>query len=58
MLAGFLTGFMKNGDYYEAFDLALAAGSACAFRPGLPKAKDIYDMYELVKEQPFMAIKG
>lgn len=58
MLAGFLTGFMKNGDYYEAFDLALAAGSACAFRPGLPKAKDIYDMYELVKEQPFMAVKG
>lgn len=57
MVAGFLTGFMEEGDYYKAFDMALAAGSACAFRPGLPKAKDIYDMYELVKEQPLMAVR-
>lgn len=49
MVAGFLAGFMENEDYQKAFDLALAAGTACAFREGLPTSKDIYDMYDRMK---------
>jgi len=49
MVAGFLAGFMEHEDYQKAFDLALAAGTACAFREGLPTSKDIYDMYDRIK---------
>lgn len=48
MVAGFLAGFMESEDYQKAFDMALAAGSACAFRAGLPTSKDIYDMYDVI----------
>ena len=48
MIAGFLAGFMEHEDYEKAFHMALASGSACAFRAGLPTSKDIYDMYEIV----------
>lgn len=49
MVAGFLAGFLEHEDYRKAFDLALAAGTACAFREGLPTSKDIYDMYDRIK---------
>lgn len=49
MVAGFLAGFMEKEDYQFAFDMALAAGCACAFRAGLPTRKDITDLYEVVK---------
>lgn len=51
MVAGFLAGFMEEEDYQKAFDMALAAGSACAFRAGLPTSKDIYDMYDVISKQ-------
>ena len=51
MVAGFLAGFMEEEDYQKAFDMALAAGSACAFRAGLPTSKDIYDMYNLISKE-------
>lgn len=51
MVAGFLAGFMEEEDYQKAFDMALAAGTACAFRAGLPTSKDIYDMYELISKE-------
>lgn len=50
MIAGFLAGFMEYEDYQRAFDMALAAGCACAFRAGLPTSKDVYDMYEVVSK--------
>ena len=50
MVAGFLAGFMEE-DYQKAFDMALAAGSACAFRAGLPTSKDIYDMYDVISKE-------
>lgn len=49
MIAGFLAGFLEGEDYQKAFDMALAAGTACAYKEGLPEGKDIYAMYEVVK---------
>ena len=51
MIAGFLAGFMENEDYEKAFDMALAAGTACAFKEGLPTSKDIYDMYDIISKE-------
>jgi fructose-1-phosphate kinase PfkB-like protein len=45
-LAGFLAGFLEGEDYQKAFDMALAAGTACAYKEGLPEGKDIYAMYK------------
>lgn len=50
MVAGFLAGYLENEDYQKAFDMALAAGTACAFRAGLPTSTDIQQMYEIIKE--------
>ena len=41
---------IENEDYQKAFDMALAAGTACAFRAGLPTSTDIQQMYEIIKE--------
>ena len=41
MVAGFLAGWEKTGDYKEAFLLGLAAGSASAFSRDLAKGEDI-----------------
>ena len=51
MIAGFLAGYMEHEDYQKAFDMALAAGCACAFREGLPTSRDINEMYEIVSKQ-------
>lgn len=50
MVAGFLAGYLENEDYQKAFDMALAAGTACAFRAGLPTSTDIQQMYEIIKD--------
>ena len=50
MVAGFLAGYLENEDYQKAFDMALAAGTACAFRAGLPTSTDIQKMYEIIKD--------
>ena len=50
MVAGFLAGYLENEDYQKAFDMALAAGTACAFRAGLPTSTDIQNMYEIIKD--------
>ena len=46
MVAGFVMGYMKSGDYGEALKLGTACGSATAFSPGLAE-KDLVD--ELLK---------
>lgn len=46
MVAGFVIGYMKSGDYGEALKLGTACGSATAFSPGLAE-KDLVE--ELLK---------
>ncbi|MBR6917171.1 MAG: 1-phosphofructokinase [Clostridia bacterium] len=46
MLAGFIAGFLKRGDFAEALRLGVAAGCAAAFSEGLAKAEDIYAIYD------------
>ncbi len=41
MLAGFVAGYILNGDYNYALKLATASGSATAFTRGLAKREDI-----------------
>lgn len=41
MVAGFLAGLEKTGDYEMALNLGLAAGSATAFQEGLAQRKEI-----------------
>lgn len=41
MVAGFLTGWLRTGDYEKAFALSIAAGSASAFCDGLATGADI-----------------
>ena len=41
MVAGFLAGYLRSGDYQEALKLGTAAGSATAFSKGLATKKEI-----------------
>jgi 1-phosphofructokinase len=41
MVAGFLAGYLANGDYQEAFRTGIAAGSASAFSENLASKEDI-----------------
>ena len=41
MLAGFLAGYLKTGDYEEALRLGIAAGSATTFTKGLATKAEI-----------------
>ena len=41
MVAGFLAGFERTGDYALALKLGIAAGSATAFSPWLAEVRDI-----------------
>nr|QGT51040.1 tagatose-6-phosphate kinase [uncultured Firmicutes bacterium] len=41
MVAGFLAGWLENGDVQHAFRMGLAAGSAAAFSMGLPTKEDV-----------------
>ncbi len=45
MVAGFIAGYMKDGDYGEALKLGVAAGSACAFGDGLASKEEIMELY-------------
>lgn len=41
MVAGFLTGYLKTGNYQEAFKMGLSAGSASVFSEELAAAEDV-----------------
>mgnify|MGYP002522638710 FL=1 len=47
MVAGFIAGYLKNGDYEEALKSGTAAGSATAFSEGLASL----EMYKAMLEQ-------
>lgn len=49
MVAGFLTGWLKQQDVLHAFRLAVAAGSASAFSKYLATRSEIVQLYELVR---------
>lgn len=46
MVAGFIAGYMRNGDYREALKIGTAAGSACAFADGLATKEEILELYQ------------
>ncbi len=49
MVAGFIAGYKKTGDYKYALKLATACGSATAFSEGLCKRDDIIRTLELIE---------
>ena len=49
LVAGFIAGYMKNGEYEEALKLGVAAGSACAFGDGLAPKEEIMELYHQMK---------
>ena len=46
MLAGFIAGWMKSGDYKEALKLGICAGSASAFSDALATRYEIEELYK------------
>lgn len=46
MVAGFLAGYLENGDYGHALRLGTAAGGATAFSDGLGTKEKIMELYE------------
>lgn len=46
MVAGFLAGYLENGDYSHALRLGTAAGGATAFSDGLGTREKIMELYE------------
>lgn len=50
MVAGFLTGYLRTGQYEEALRLGTAAGSATAFSEGLAEKEKIYSLLRTLSE--------
>lgn len=51
MVAGFIAGYLKTGDYKSALKLATACGSATAFTQGLCKQNEIMQLLELIESK-------
>lgn len=50
MVAGFVAGYLKTGDYKYALQLGTACGSATAFCYGLAKRDDVEKALEIIKD--------
>lgn len=48
MVAGFVAGYRRSGDYREALRLGTACGSATAFSAGLAEAELVNELYNLI----------
>lgn len=48
MVAGFISGYIKKGNYDYALKLAVAAGSASAFSENLANKEEIYAVFEKI----------
>lgn len=48
MVAGFLAGWLKNGNYKDAFYMGLATGSATAFSQHLASKEKIEEVYQTI----------
>ena len=44
MVAGFVAGYAKSGDYEQAFKMGIAAGSASAFSMNLATAEEVENL--------------
>ena len=51
MVAGFLAGWMEQGDYEHAFHMGIAAGSASAFSELLATREEIMAIYGQLTEK-------
>lgn len=49
MVAGFIAGYLKTGDYKKALELGTAAGGATAFSIGLAEKEDIMKLLEQIQ---------
>lgn len=49
MVAGFVAGYLANGDLEDAFMMGICAGSATAFNENLADADDILQLYHLLR---------
>ena len=49
MVAGFLAGYLENGDMEDALCLGVCAGSASAFNEGFAKGDEIMALYRLTR---------
>lgn len=48
MVAGFLCGYLKNNDIYEAFKMGIATGSASAFSEELATKEEVYSLLKQI----------
>jgi 1-phosphofructokinase len=53
MVAGFLAGYLENGNYEHALRLGSAAGSATAFTEGLAGRDEIMKLYEELSKEGY-----
>ena len=53
MVAGFIAGYLENGNYEHALRLGSACGSASAFSEGLACREDILKLYEELRQEGF-----
>ncbi len=53
MVAGFLAGYLENGNYEHALRLGSAAGSATAFTEGLASRDEIMKLYEELSKEGY-----
>ena len=44
MVAGFIAGYIKSGDFERAFKMGIAAGSASAFSINLATAQEVENL--------------
>lgn len=49
MVAGFMAGYLKYGNYEDAFVMGIAAGSESAFREGLATGDEIEQLFRLIR---------
>jgi len=49
MVAGFLAGYLENGNMEDALCLGICAGSANAFNEGFPRGDEIMQLYRLCR---------
>lgn len=50
MVAGFLAGYLENGDYAHALRLGTAAGGATAFSDGIGTREEIMELYSQLED--------
>ena len=48
MVAGFLAGYLENGDYQHALKMGTASGSASAFSEGLATKQEVMDLLKKI----------